>query len=256
MEREERELTVSLLGLWTALRRGFWFILLAGLITAALTTTISVASYTPEYTAKTDVYIINESYQNLAGEPSNDINTYNLALNLIVDCKQIIEGKETKTELGKRLGLSDEEIKGIEITVAENSKNKSRILNISITSQDPELSYRLSNEMLAVAQDKISKFCSHDVKLVNSAELPEAAVNSPIRPYVLVATFLVVVGVYLAFLLQTLLDDRIHTEKEVEALALCLLAEIPNAEEMKRGKKQGGYYAACEDGNGGNDEDC
>ena len=210
MEQEEKEISVSLSTLWEVLRRRRLAILITGVLVLSLTAVISIVSYTPEYTATTDVYIINESYKNLTGEPTSDINTYNLALSLIVDCKQILEGKETKEELGRRLGLSAEELDSVSITVKENSKDKSRILNISIVSPEPALSYRLSGEMLTVAQEKISDFCSHDVKLVNSAELPDAAANSPVRPFVFLATLLAVGGVYFVFLLMHLWKERAH----------------------------------------------
>lgn len=250
MENQEKTFVISLSMLWAVLRKKFIFILIAAVLVGAGALAVSVTTYTAEYTAKTDVFIINEEYQNLGQQPSSDINTYSLALNVVRDCKEILEGKETKLAIAQRLGMSSEELEDIQIKVNENSAEKSRILNISITSFNPEFSYNLSNAMIVVAQERINDFCSHDVKVVNYAELPTDPSNARISPLVFVAAVFAAVLVYAAFLLQYFLDDRIRSIEDVEKLSLSPLAEIPNAEEPRNskkygyyGKRYGGYYS-------------
>ena len=249
MENHEKVFVISLSTLWTVLRKSFVFVLLAAILVGAGALAVSVVTYTAEYTTKTDVYIINEEYQDLGQQPSSDINTYSLALNVVRDCKEILEGRETKLAIANRLGFSFEEMEHIEIKVNENSSEKSRILNISITSYDPSSSYAASAAMIAVAQERIKDFCSHDVKVVNSAELPDEPSNTRVSPMVFVAAAATAFLVYAAFLLQYILDDRVRTIEDVERLSVSLLAEIPNTEEMSNRKKYGyygkkyGYYS-------------
>ncbi len=254
MENQEKEFEVSLVTFWAVLRKSLVFVLAAALIVGICALGVSVITYTPAYMAKADVYIINEDYQNLGQQPSSDVNTYNLALNVVRDCKEILEGQETKLVIAERLGLSAEQMKDVKITVNENSAQKSRILNVSITSSDPTLSYESLCTMLVVAGERIDRFCSHDVKVVNSPELPTAPSNSRISSFVPLAAFLAAVLVYAAFLLQHIFDDRIRGSEDVEKLSMSLLAEIPDTEKRESGKKYGyygkrygGYYTARED---------
>ena len=259
MENQEKVFVISLPMLWAALRKSYVFVLLTAVIVGACALAVSVTTYKAEYTAKTDIYIINEDYQNLGQQPSNDINTYSLALSVVRDCKEILEGEATRNAIAFRLGLSPEEMENVEIKVQENSSQKSRILNISITSRDAQRSYDLSNAMIEVAQERINEFCMHDVKVVNFAEIPESPSNARVSPLVFVLAVFAAVLVYMICLLRYFLDDRIRVIEDVEKLSLSLLAEIPNAETPHNGKKYGyygkkygyygrygGYYAARE----------
>lgn len=264
MENQEKVFVISLPMLWTVLRKSYVFVLLAAVIVGACALTVSITTYTAEYTAKTDVYIINEDYQNLGQQPSNDINTYSLALNVVRDCKEILEGDATRNAIALRLGLSPLEMENVEIKVQENSSEKSRILNISITSHDPQCSYDLSNAMIAVAQERINEFCMHDVKVVNFAEVPDSPSNARVSPLVFVLAVFAAALVYMICLLRYFLDDRIRVIEDVEKLSLGLLAEIPNADAPRNGKKYGyygkkyggyydrygGYYASREEERG------
>lgn len=250
MENNEKGFELSLTTLWTVLQRSFIFILVAAILAGGLGLFISLTSYEPVYTAKTDVFIINEEYQGLGQQASNDINTYNLALTVIKDCKKILEGKETKRAIAKHLGVAQSEMSDVVIAVAENYEERSRILNISVTAPDPELSYRVAEAMIEVAQTKINEFCSHDVKVVNSADLPSSPSNKRVSPWVYAVAFAAAVFVYVVSLLHHIFDDRIRTIEDVERLSLSLLAEIPNTDEPRSdkkygyyGRRYGGYYS-------------
>ena len=252
---EKKEITVSLADLFAVLKKRWLPVLLAGVLVGALALLLSLLRYVPQYTAKTDVYIINEEYQEMEGLPSNDINTYNLALNVIADCKEILEGRETMRALGERLSLTKEELDAVEINITENVKAKSRILNVSVTSLDPELSYRLSETLVVVAREKINEFCSHDVKIVNPPMRPDTPSNARVGTAVPIAALLAMVFVYAVALLQHLLDDRIRTGEDVTArLDMSLLGELPDENEVNGavyghyGKKYGKYFTLAEKG--------
>ena len=253
MENNEnkKEFEVSLVTLWTVLQKSFVFVLVAALLAGGLALVASLVRYEAVYTSQTDVFIINEAYQDLGQQPSNDINTYNLALNVIKDCKEILGGRETKREIGERIGASPEEMMDVKIIITENYDERSRILNISVTSPDPAFSCRVAEAMIAVAQVKIKDFCSHDVKVVNPAVQPIEPSNDRVSPWVYAVALGAAFAVYALFLLYHLFDDRIRTIEDVEQLSLSLLAEIPNADEPKNdrkygyyGRRYGGYYSS------------
>ena len=242
MEQQEKEIVVSLPMLWEVFRRCFWFLLATVLFVGGAVVIFSYARYTPVYTAKTDIFIINEDYQASADLPSYGINTYNLALYVVKDCKEIMEGRGVREEVREKLGISEAEMKSVEIKVTENSEADSRILNVSVTAPDPALAYRVSEGLMEVSKSKIDDFCSHDVKTVNPAVLPTAPSNSKISPIALVIVVLAAALVYVVFLLFYLFDDRVRTAEDVEELGLSLLGDIPNSDDPTRGNKYGGYY--------------
>ena len=230
----QNEIEFDLMGLLRRLRDRLWIIL-------AVTVLFGFGGYmsakllsVPVYTATTQVYVYQ---QNNSGINSNNLS---VATQVRRDCAVIIKGESVTREVIKRLGLRATP-RGLSSGIVVDGEDNTRILKISYTSTNPELSAMIVNTVRDVAAEQIKELMKEDVlKTIYEATIPNASSTTNLRrsmfTWAAIGGGLTLCIVVMLFLM----DDTIRNEDDVEtSLGLSTLAVIPLSNELhvKRGSK-------------------
>ena len=184
----------------------------------------------PEYTAGARVYVLNQS--NDSGVVVSD---FQVSSQLLNDFRVLITGQNVTQEVVEDLGLdmSPSQLCG---KISVNAPGNTRVLEIKVTDNDPQLAADIANCVQKIASRQITEIMGLDsVKLVYSATVPGA----PSSPNISKNT---ATGAVLGFVLSTalcicyyLFDDTIRTEDDVmKYLELSTLGSIPDSSQLSR----------------------
>ncbi len=228
MQRHNEEMEIDLLELLRYLKKRIIVIVAACLVCAVAGFLGTKLFITPEYTTNTRIYVRNRSNGNNMVTSDFQIATY-----VMNDYKALITGQNVAKEAISRLGLNmkpETLSRKIQVTSPENT----RVLQITITDQDPRRAADIANTVRDVASAEIKRIMDVDaVQMVYEAEVPK----EPSGPNTIKNTALAgIVGLIIAAGVYTvifLLDDTIRTEEDVTRyLGLGTLGVIPVSMEM------------------------
>ena len=238
MERQTEELEIDLLGLFYYLKKRIAFILAVCIACAALGFIGTKLFITPTYTAQTRMYVLNKSSE--TNVVSSDFTISNYMLN---DYKVLITGQNvTKKVIQQlRLDMKPQELAEI-ITVT--APNDTRILQISVTYEDPKMAADIANAVRRVAAEQIQEIIEADaVHTVYEADVPEEKSGPSTMLNTAIVGILGRVAVVAVFTVVFVLDDAIHNEEDVERyLGLGTRGVIPMSSELGApgsGKRKG-----------------
>lgn len=232
--REEMEIDIG--EIVSILLSRIWFILIVGITVGLLFFAFSKFIITPEYKSSTKIYVLNK------GEENNSSLTYTdlqVGSTLTKDYLELVKSRAVLVQVIAELDLpmSAERLAGM-ISVATPSDT--RIITISVTSEDPYEAQQVANKVREIASEHICNVMDLEaVNVVDEANIP----TSPSSPNVMRNSVLgVVLGVLaaIAFIVITyLMDDTIKTPDDVEKhLGVSVLSSIPVLEtEDKNSKK-------------------
>lgn len=246
--------TVTLRDLWGVLIRNIVAILLAALLITGIFVTVDIVSYTPMYQSTATLYILRQDNENASGSTVDS--DFNLALKVVNDCdyilktQDVVEGVMNTVQVNEYISYS-EMVSRISITNPENT----RILEVTVQSEDARLSQLLVNELCKQGAAKIESIMGFKQVTVSAeGRLDTQPCNkTSVLVYCLVGVASVLV-MYIIFLIRFLLDDGIHSEEDVRRyLDLSVLGEIPDASGRHgRRRRYGGYYSRYGYGEYGN----
>ena len=114
--------------------------------------------------------------------------------------------------------------------------NETEIMEISVTSTDPEDSYLIAHSILMRAPDELMRVVeAGSVKLLDDAKRNDVAVAPNLRQNTLIGALLGIILGALIILLLEFVDTRIkNAESIVSKYDEPLLGEIPSLNEIKR----------------------
>ena len=237
--KEEVTLTVSeLLGL---LWRRLWIIMIAAVIAGGSCFVYNYMTYTEEYTSTAQIYVLNSEVMEGASA-STTAYYFQLALTIVEDCKELLLSETVLNRAAEELSLDIAPVNLRSMIKIDNAKD-SRILKISVTTGNPELSCAIAN---AVSEQGVQRI--HEIMNVNQMSVYESGKVSHIPsndvgwqgPTIL--AFLAALLVYGLCLIFMLLDDKVNDADDVEEyLGLTILGDIPHKSEGG-GKKRGSRY--------------
>ncbi len=216
--REGKALSVAELLHYIAKRVNI--VLALALVCALLGCAYSIISDTTVYTASTRIYVV----------PFEDVESMEAQFSTIAvnDCKSIIVGENVAENVIKKLNLSVQKaalISAVEVVSTSNS----RVIQINVTQNTPELAVKVANTLREEATSQI-KSVAHveDVRLIHEAENATAisSVSLPVAAVLGIAVGAVLSVCILA--VMYLFDDTLRTDKDVtDCLALTTLSAIP-----------------------------
>lgn len=222
----EDEIEIDLADLFFYLFKKKWVILLSTLVAAVIGLVISGFIMTPKYTASSRIYVLNKSNENTIA-----VSDVQMSKELLNDYKVLITGNNVTKEVIKELKLDikpEALAKKIEVTAPDNT----RILQISVTDEDPKLAADTANIIWKIAGTQLQSIMGVDaVNLVYSADMPTIP-SSPnvIKNTILAAAFGFILAIAF-FIVAYLLNDKIKTEEDVEKyLGISTFGSIPDSE--------------------------
>ena len=235
MERQydaDGEIEIDLKDLFFELMSNWVMIGISTVLVALIMFCISKFILVPEYTSTSELYVLSKSTSitNLA-----DIQ---MGTSLTNDYIVVVKGRPVLEQVITNLEL-DETYFSLNEKVALNNPSNSRILDITVTDQDPKRAKLIADEIAKVG----SAFIAEKMVQEPPTIIQYGYVNdNPVSPNVLTNTVLgAAVGAFLAIaiiVITYLMNDTIMTADDIERkLGLNVLGTLPLEEEEYDGRK-------------------
>lgn len=239
MQQDDQEIEIDLREIAGLLLSRLWLLILSGIIIGAASGFITRVTYVPTYTSTAQLYVMGNSGLSSA---LMDISALQVSSQLTKDYMVLLESRPVIEQVAENLELdmTYEEIIKSKMMNIENQDN-TRILRVSITTEDPKLSKRIVNNIIRVGKKRIAEVMQAPEP--NIAEDGVTGVLSEGSHFVRNIALGFIVGAFLAgfiIVVTYLMDDTIKSSEDLEKyLGLNTLGTIPLAEEhsSKSGKR-------------------
>jgi len=218
----------------------FWrkkiIIMLISIILIGISFFVTKFVLTPQYTAVSKVYIINKSYIRDALSLS-DVQS---ATQLLNDCKEIAISRPVLERLKSSLNLA-EDVEDIEKNIKVTSISDTRILEISVTGEDPEFVAEMANKFQEESSEQIVYIMSGiEVKELESAIVPKKPTSLSSVRNSLISGFLGIFMCCIFIFFRYMLDDTIKSEADIEKyLDIAVFGVLSEHAENKNKKNHG-----------------
>lgn len=205
----------------------WWLFVLFAAIGGGASFYVSYYVLEPVYVANTSIFVNDKNLDNSEYGIAYDqilVNTQ-----LIADYTELMKSRSIAKAVIDDLGLKDVSVDMIRGMISVSSRNGTRIIEISVKSNDPETAVKISDSVAKVFSRKAVELMNVlNVNIVDPAELPE----SPLEPgrlrniaLAVCAALVLAMGVILA---AEYLDNTIKSSEDVEErLGLTVLGIIP-----------------------------
>ena len=225
MEIDIREVLFALLQKW-------YIIGVVGFVTAVLFLCASKFLISEKYESNTSMYILT---QDTGGSVYSD---FQLGTILTKDYEVLVKSRTVLEEVAEKLDL-DITYGNLKSMVSVSVPESTRIVEITVRSTDPELSWKIADNVREVASKKISDVMNVDaVNVVEKANLPTTKCSPNVTKNTVLGGFLGVILSCAVILMFVMFNDTIRTQDDVDKyLATCTLGVIPMDEDMDK-KKQ------------------
>jgi capsular polysaccharide biosynthesis protein len=214
---------INLKELFLVIRRRFWVIMVITTLASIIGVYLNNASITPLYQTSSRIII------GADGESQK-------TLQVIIKDSTILDKVIKELNLDK----SAEELAG-QISVA--SIDGSQVVSISVVDSDPILAAKIADKTAQIFKNEIPNIVGQDyIKLLSNAKVSPSPINQENNNKLYLAIIAgFVVGVGFAFLIESL-DDRIRSEKEIEAIfGVQVLGRISKMNKRNIKKKKSGH---------------
>ncbi len=187
---------------------------------------------TPMYSSTAKLFIFNTE-ANLQSTSELSVSTY-LArdyANLIVD-RTVLEDVIENLNLKKSYS-------SLKNSTSINNPEGTRILEITVKTEDPELSKKIVDEVCEVSQQKIVDLMGIDrVNIISNGYVPSSPSSPNKQNYIINSILLGIATAVLVIFAIHILSDRIESEDDIQKyLDMSVLATIPYANTLNKKKK-------------------
>lgn len=213
---------INLKELFLVIKRRFWVIMVITIIASIIGAYLNNLSTTPLYQTSSRIII------GADGESQK-------TLQVIIKDSTILD----KVVKDLNLDKSSEELAG-QISVA--SIDGSQVVSISVIDRDPILAASIADKTAQVFKDEVPNIVGEDyIRLLSNAKVNSSPINQENNNKLYLAIIAgIMVGIGFAFLIESL-DDRIRSEKEIEALfGVQVLGKISKMNNRNIKKKKSG----------------
>jgi capsular polysaccharide biosynthesis protein len=221
-QENHRVKDINLKELFLVIKRRFWVIVMIAIIASIIGVYLNNLSTTPLYQTSSRIII---------GTDAESQKT----LQVIIKDSAILDKVIEELNLDK----SAEELAG-QISVA--SIDGSQVVSISVIDRDPILAASIADKTAKVFKDEVPNIVGEDyIRLLSNAKVNSSPINQENNNKLYLAIIAgIIVGIGFAFLIESL-DDRIRSEKEIEALfGVQVLGKISKMNNRNIKKKKSG----------------
>ena len=226
--REEKEMEIDLVSLFFYLI-GKWKILLWGGIIGGILAGAIVFFQTPMYESNSTLYVLSKTTSitsmadlQLGTELTSDFT-------VIATSKPVIDGAIDELKSKKKIKMTREEIQKM-LTVA--NKTDTRMLSITVTSDDAELSCAAVSQMASITQ-------TDPPTIVERPEVADKPVDNGLVKKAALGVLLGIVLLGIILTVRYMMNDKIQTEEDIQTyLDATVLGIIPVDKELAYYSKQ------------------
>lgn len=240
------ELGIDLYDLFYLFRQKLIGILIALVLGGMATGAFTYFFIAPKYQATAKLYIVSASNDSVV-----NLTDLQLGASLTADYEQLVLGRPMLESVMTNLNPNVEDVAALRKMVSVSNPSNTRILNITVTSTNPEEAMNIANELMRLSISWLPEVMrSNEPSVAEEAVVPTRK-SSPSYSMNTLIGALALAALYYGFeLLRYLHDDTIHTGEDLERyFGVAALTSIPeekgvtdHAEEKKpkRGAKKGG----------------
>lgn len=205
----------------------WWLIATAIFVFAAAAVVLSVYFIEPVYQSDTTLYIGKEVE---AGSAAN-LDYYDLLLGsqLVKDYRELVNSRLVANQVLKDLKLDNISVGNFLNKLSVDSKNDTRVVQISVTDTDPIMAKDIANKVADVFIEKVIVIMHvKNVEVIDRAEVS----NSPVRPNKIMNVAIgvlagAVLGFCSAFFIE-FFDSTVKTSEDIrEYLDMTVIGTIP-----------------------------
>ena len=219
-------------------------IILIVLIFIVLGVIYTVGFTTPMYTSSTTLLLAGTEKQEGQAQTTNSITATDITINsnLVSTYSELVKSKNVLSQVISNLGIDineDELRKNISVTAVKDTE----LIEIAVTTQNPEYAPRIANETAKVFIQKVAEFYNiNNVHIVDEAELSQEPSNINHQKDIIIFAFIGLVVAVVYVLIANMLDTTIKTAEEIEKyFKVPVLASIPVCDlEGALDKRRGG----------------
>ena len=234
--KEEKEMEIDLLSLFFYLIQK-WKILLLGAIIGGILAEGMTLLKTPMYQSTSTLYMLSKTTSitsmadlQLGSELSSDFT-------IIASSKPVVDAAVESLKEDKNITLTRGQIQNM-LSVA--NKEDTRMLSITVTSDDPELSYEVADAVTTAAVAQMAAITQTDPPtIVEHPEVASDAMDNGMRKNLAVGILAGLVLVAAIYVILYIMNDRIQTEEDIQTyLDATVLGVIPVDKELAYYSKQ------------------
>lgn len=219
-------------------------IILIVLIFAVIGLIYTMTLVTPEYTSATTLVLAssNKEGDQSTGGTTNSITTSDITLNsnLVSTYSELVKSKNVLRQVISNLNINISE-ENLRNNVSVTSVKDTELIEITVTTQNPEYSSKIANEIAKVFTEKVGEIYNiNNVHVVDEAEVSNTPSNINYKKDVVIFAFIGLVIAIIYVLIANMLDTTIKTTDDIEKIfKLPVLASISVYEtdaQKKKGK--------------------
>ncbi len=225
--------------LWVQFSRHFVLlitIVLAFVLSGIIYTEIS---YKTHYSSRATLLVHDKE----TGTSTSEIST---STYLAYDYMQIIQSRNVLQKVINNLGLKDYSVKKLQKCIGFETPEKTRIIFLTVTTTDKEMSQKIAEEICEVSKERIADIMNTQTTadggvieeasrliVVDGAGAPNRVV-SPMKRNIIIFLILGVIGAIGVLFIFYVTDDKINGEEDISTyLHIGTLAEIPYSDSKK-----------------------
>ena len=206
-------------------------IIATGIIVGLAGFLVSKFLITPKYESETKLYVLNR-----ANDSATTLSDVQLSTQLTKDYQILVTSAPVMNQVIKELGLN---MKASELasTISVDTPSDSRVLQITVTSNDPKRAKDIADKVAQVSSKKICDIMKiEQVNVIEEGSLSEEPAVDTVQKWTLIGLALGIVLSCAVIIIRSMLDDTVKTTEDVEKyFDLSTLAVIPISEEMDDG---------------------
>ena len=222
----EKEMEISLLEIVTILWQKAWIIALCIIVGGSIGFGMSRYMIEPTYTSRMTMYVNNNTER---VESQLNLNDLNLSQKLVSTYVEILKSDIVLNKVIEEMNLpySNQELRGM---IAANALNSTEILQVTVTSKDPEEAAAIANTLARLAPPEIIRVVqAGGVELIDKAVVNPHPVAPNIQLNTVIGALLGAVLACLGILVAAMLDTRIKSEEDLrKQYEIPVLGVIPD----------------------------
>lgn len=209
-------------------------IIATGIIVGLAGFLVSKFLITPKYESETKLYVLNR-----ANDSATTLSDVQLSTQLTKDYQILVTSAPVMNQVIKELGLN---MKASELasTISVDTPSDTRVLQITVTSDDPKRAKDIADKVAQVSSKKICDIMKiEQVNVIEEGSMSEEPAVDTVQKWTLIGLALGIVLSCAVIIIRSMLDDTVKTTEDVEKyFDLSTLAVIPISEEMDDGFKK------------------
>lgn len=222
----EKEMEISLLEIVTILWQKAWIIALCIIVGGSLGFGMSRYMIDPTYTSRMTMYVNNNTER---VESQLNLSDLNLSQKLVSTYVEILKSDIVLNKVIEEMNLpySNQGLRGM---ITANALNSTEILQVTVTSKDPEEAAAIANTLARLAPPEIIRVVqAGGVELIDKAVVNPHPVAPNIQLNTVIGALLGAVLACLGILVAAMLDTRIKSEEDLrKQYEIPVLGVIPD----------------------------